>query len=61
MVQRILSFYFITILFIFLHTKSREDSRLFSTIICLLISRGFLLSNLLQLVQLEQLLQLDLS
>ena len=58
MVQRILSFYFITILFIFLHTKSREDSRLFKAIICLLISRGFLLNNLLQLVQLEQLLQL---
>ena len=54
MVQRILSFYFITILFIFLHTKSREGSRLFKAIICLLISRGFLLSNLLQLVQLEQ-------
>ena len=57
MVQRILSFYFITILFIFLHTKSREVSRLFRMIICLLISRGFLLNNLPQLVQLVQLLQ----
>lgn len=46
------------IFFIFLHTKSREGSRLFKAIICLLISRGFLLNNLLQLVQLEQLLQL---
>ena len=60
--QRILSFYQLQLSFLFFCTQKAERVLGFSkTIICLLISRGFLLSNLLQLVQLEQLLQLDLS
>ena len=63
MVQRILSLYQVRLSFLFFCTQKAERVLGFSkTIICLLISRGFLLSNLLQLVQLEQqLLQLDLS
>ena len=64
MVQRILSFYYINyFIYLFFCTQKAERVLGFSkTIICLLISRGFLLSNLLQLVQLEQqLLQLGLS
>ncbi len=60
MVQRILSFLFHHHFVLFFAHKSREDSRLLSQRLLFAIKSRISFGNLLQL-QLEQLLQLDLS